>query len=247
MLIRKHTRLPFMLFLLLVSANAGLLSLKEVVIVLLCLVFVIFNLFESYQSSEATGNLFNTGVLTGFAGLFMPPVLWFIPLLWVGMYQLRSLNVKSFMASFIGVCVVYWIVTAWCLWNHDFSMMTSLYYGLTDFEILSTEVFQYYRIGSVVVVVILVMAFFHIKMDTFSNSVRVRQMLSFLINMSVWSFILLLLYGADSDSFLAVIYLPSSVLITYYLENIRPVFCFVLFCFMMFIWFASFLLRIWIF
>jgi hypothetical protein len=247
MLIRKHTRLPFMLFLLLASANAGLLSLREVAIVLLCLIFAIYNLFEAYQSPDATDRHFNAGVMTGFAGLFMPPILWFILLLWVGMYQLRSLNFRSFMASFIGMCIVYWIVTAWCLWNHDFSMMASLYYRLTDFKILSPEVFQYYRIGSAVVVVILVMAFFHIKMDTFGNSVRVRQMLSFLANMSVWSFILFLLYGEDSDSFMAVIYLPSSLLITYFLENIRPVICFVLFYFMLFIWFASFLSRLWIF
>jgi hypothetical protein len=246
-LIRKHTRLPFMLFLLLVSANAGLLSLREVAIVLLCLIFVIYNLFASYRSSDATGKHFNAGVLTGFAGLFMPPVLWFIPLLWVGMYQLHSLNFRSFMASFIGVCIVYWIVTACCLLRHDFSMMTSLYYGLTDFKILSTEVFQYHRIGSAVVMVILVAAFFHIKTDKFGNSVRVRQMLSFLINMSVWSFILLLLYGGDSDSFPAVIYLPSSILITYFLENIKPVICFVLFYFMLFTCFASFLSRLWIF
>jgi hypothetical protein len=246
-LIRKHTRLPFLLFLLLISANAGLLSLREIAVVLLCLIIAVYDLFDSYQSPDATGKFFNTGVLTGFAGLFMPQIVWFIPLIWVGMYQFRSLNLRSFMASLIGVCVVYWIVTAWCLWNHDFSMMASFYDRWTDFKILSTEVFQYYRMGSVVVVVILVMAFFHIKMDTFGNSVRVRQMLSFLMNMSVWSFVLFLLYGADSDAFLAVMYLPSSILIPYFLENIGRVISFVLFYFMIFIWFASFLSRLWIF
>jgi hypothetical protein len=246
-LIRRHTRLPFMLFLLLISANAGLLSLKEVAIALLCLVFAIHDLFRTYQSSEATGRLFNTGVLTATAGLFTPPVLWFIPLLWLGMYRFRSLNFRNFMASVIGVCIVYWIVTAWCLWKHDFSMMTSIYHRLTDIKVLSTEVFQYYRTGSIVVILILVAVFFHIRIDLSGNSVRVRQMLSFLIDMSVWSFVLLLLYGNDTDSFLALLYLPSSVLITYFLENAGRVFRFVLFYFMLAVWFASFLLRLWIF
>jgi hypothetical protein len=247
MLIRERTRLPFMLFLLLISTNAGLLPIREVAIVLLCLVFAVYEQFYSYQSPELTGKFFNIGFLVSVASLFMPQVLWFIPLFWIGMYQFRSLNFKSFMASLIGGWIVYWFVLAWCVWEHDFSMFLSLYNGLLDFNFLSIEIFQYYQIGSIVVLLVLAMAFFHIKMDAFSNSVRVRQKLSFLLNMAVWSFVLILLYEKDSDLFLAVIYLPSSVLIAYFLESIRHMFRFVLYYFMLLTWLASFLLRIWIF
>lgn len=246
MLIRERTRLPFMLFLLLMSTNAGLIPVKEVSIVLLCLVFAIYELFYSYQSPELTGKFFNIGVLVGIAGLFMPQIVWLMPLFWIGMYQFRTLELRSFMASLIGVLIIWWFVLAWCVWKHDYLMFSTFYDQLADFRFLSVEIFRLYQIGSIVVLLVLAMAFFHVKMDAFNNSVRVRQMLAFLLNMAIWSFGLILLYGKDSDSFLAVIYLPSSVLIAYFLENIRRVFRFVLYYFMLLTWLASFLLRLWI-
>jgi hypothetical protein len=246
MLIRERTRLPLMLLLLLISTNAGLLPVKEVAVVAICLVFALYELFKSYQSPEAVGSFFNAGVLTGFAGLFMPQVLWFIPLFWIGMYRFRSLNMKSFMALLTGALVVYWIVSAWCLWKRDFSMFASLYKGLISFKILSAEMFKYYRAGSLVFILVFIGSFFHVRKNVYSNSVRVRRILSFLLDMSVWSLILMLLYGEDPDSFQMLFYLPSSVLIAYFLESIRRVFRFVLYYLMLLNWLTFFLLRLWI-
>jgi hypothetical protein len=242
-LVREHTRLPFMLLMLLMSTNAGLLPVKVFAVVLLCLLFVVSGLIRSYQSPALTGRFFNTGVLMAFAGLFFPQTVWFIPLLWIGMYRLRSLSLKNFLALFTGVLVVCWMVAGWCVWTHDFFMITSFFRELTDFQFFSIEI----RADSVVVVLILVMAFFHIRTGAFSNSVRVRRIFSFLISMSVWSLVLILFYGKDADLFLAVAYLPSSVLMAYFLENINRKIRFVLYYCMLLTWFASFILRVWTF
>jgi hypothetical protein len=245
MLISERTRLPFMLFLLLISTNVKLLPIREVAVALLCLVLAIYELYGTYHSPESRGKSFNMGVLVGVASLFMPQVVCLIPLFWIGMYQLRSLNSKSFMASLAGVLVVYWFSSAWCLWKCDFSIFLSLYNGLTDFTLLPVD--MYHQTGLIVVLILLVMAFSHIKADTFNNRVRVRQMLSFLLSMIVWTFVLILLYGKDTDSLLAVIYLPVSVVIAYFLENTRRMLRFVLYYLMLLVCLASFLLYLWIF
>ena len=246
MLIRERTRLPFMIFILLASTNAGLIPVKEVSVVLICLVFMIYELFNSYQLPESTGRFFNAGLLIGFAGMFMPQVLWYIPLLWIGMYQFRSLSYKSFFASLIGVLIVYWFVLAWCVWYHDFSIFESLYSYLAGFDILSnTALLQYYRIGFAFVVTLLIAASFFIKMDAFNNSVRVRQMLSFLLNMSAWTLILLFLYSKSTDSFMAILYLPVSVVIAYFIENIRYRFRFVLYYSMFALLFSLYIMQEW--
>ena len=248
MLIRERTRLPFMIFILLASTNAGFIPLNEVSVVLICIVFMIYELFNSYQLPESTGRFFNAGLLIGFAGLFMPQVLWYVPLLWIGMYQFRSISYKSFFASLVGVLIVYWFVLAWCVWNHDFSIFASLYSSLTSVDIFSNSaLLQYYRIGFALVVALLITASFFIKMDAFNNSVRVRQMLSFLLNMSVWTLILLFLYSKSPDSFMAILYLPVSVVIAYFIENIRYRFRFVLYYSMLILLFAFYVIRIWIF
>ena len=244
MLIRERTRLPFMLMVLLVSTNAELLPIKEVSVVLFCLVFVIYELFNSYQLPEATGRLFNAGLLIGFAGLFMPQALWFAPLLWIGMYQFRSLSYKSFFASLIGVLIVYWFVLAWCVWESDFAMFASLYSSLASFNVFSIlTLLMPYQIGFAGVILLLVIASFYIKVDAFNNSVRVRRMLSFLLKMSVWALALILLYGNDMDSFMAILYLPVSVVIAYFLESIR--YRFVLYYSALALLFASYIIRVW--
>ncbi|MDR1381984.1 MAG: DUF6427 family protein [Tannerella sp.] len=242
-LIREHTRLPFMLFLALTGASAGLLPVR-IAVVLLCLVLVIHELFRSYQQPEATGHFFNAGALMAFVGLIIPQIVWFVPLLWIGMYRFRSLSARSFLASLAGMFIIGWIVAAWCLWRHDFSMIAALSRELADFHILSAEKFGYSGIGSLVVVAMLVVSFFHIRAEAFGNSVRVRQMLFFLMNMSVWSFVPMLLYG-HSDALPAVLCLPASVLIACFLENLRYGLRFVLYYFILLSLVASFMLQLW--
>ena len=245
MFIRKYTRLPIRLFLMLVSADAGLMPVKEVSFVWIGLVFVLYELFDSFRSSDATDKFFNAGALTGFAGLFMPQAIWFMPLIWIGMYRFRSLTYRSFIASVLGLGIVYWIVAAGCLWYRDFSMLTALSSGLVDFKILSAEGFHDFRIRMIIIVFMLAASFIHIRKDASGNSIRVQQILFFLINMSIWSCVLLLLFGGDSGLFRAVIYLPASALMAYFLENIRRISGLILFYFMLSVWFALFILRIW--
>ena len=245
-LIRERTRLVFMLFILFTSTNMGLLPFKEVTVVILCLVFMLHELFSTYQLSEATGRLFNAGVLVGFGGLFMPQVLWYVPLLWVGMYQFRSLSFRSFWASLVGVMIIYWLVLAWCVWKHDFSMFSMFYSSLTDFDFFSVLLsFRYGQIGSCCIVLLLFLSFFYVKMDAFNNRVRVRFMLSFLLNMSVWSLLLICMYGSHADSFLAILYLPVSVLIAYFMESLRNRVRFMVYYLLLAVCAFSFMMRLW--
>jgi hypothetical protein len=244
-LISERTRLPFVLFVLLVSTNPGLLSLRAITIVLLLLVFMVFELFNSYQSPESTGKLFNAGVLIGASVLLVPQIFWLVPVLWIGMYQFRCLNLKSLAATVIGIMIVYWFVLAWCVYIDDFSMFTSLYLSITGFNIISISLLQPYHTGLVAVVLLLIMAYVYIKSDTLSNSVRVRMMLSFLLNMAVWLVILMLLFSNEIDMFFAVLCVPVSILSAYFFENIRYRYRFGLYYSMLVLWGVSFILRLW--
>jgi hypothetical protein len=245
-LIRERTRLPFLLFMLLVSTNGQLFSFSEISIVLLCLVGVIYELFISYHLPDATGRFFNAGFFIGLAGLLIPQVLWFIPLLWIGMYRFRSLNVKGFSASLTGILIVYWFVLGWCVWAHDFSPFVTTYTALTDFTVFPlTSLFRYYQIGFLGIILMLLMAFFYIQIDALNNSVRVRQMLFYLFYVSVWALFLVFLYGNRMDSFLAILFLFSSVLIAYTLEMLRFRIRFALYYAVLALWTVSFLIRIW--
>lgn len=248
MLIRERTRLIFIFFVILTSTNMEALPFKEVTIVLLCLVLMIYELFNTYQIPEATGKLFNAGALIGVAGLFMPQSICFLPLLWIGMYQLQSMSYRSFLASLIGLLTINWFVLGWCVWKEDFSMFTSFFLSLIDFDLFSVFMTQwYYQIGFVGIVLFMIVTSLYIKRDAINNRVRVRQMLSFLLNMSIWSFILICLYGANTHFFVAVFYLPVSVLIAYFFENMRYRYRFLLYFFMLALSTSPFIMRVWSF
>ena len=245
-LISERTQLVFLFFVLLTSTNVALLPFGSVTIVLLCLVFMINELFTAYQLPDATGKMFNAGVLLGVAGLFMPQVLWFLPLLWIGMYQFLSLNYRSFMASLIGVMIIYWFVLAWCVWRSDFSMFSAMYVSLADFEFLGfVRPFLLYKAGFAGIILFLIPVLFHVKSDAVNNRIRVRKILSFLLNMSIWSLILTCLYGGSADSFLAILYLPASVLNAYFFENMNNRFRLWLYYFILALCVFSFVTRLW--
>jgi hypothetical protein len=82
-------------------------------------------------------------------------------------------------------------------------------------------------------------------MDAFSNRVRVRLILSFLFNMVVCSLLLICFYGGDADSFLAILYLPASVLIAYFIESIRVRYQFLLYYLLFALCAFSFTARLW--
>ena len=246
MLIRERTRLVFMLFFLLSSTNIGIIPFSNITIVLLCLVLVIYELFKTFQLPEAKGKLFNIGVYIGVAGLFMPQTLWFILLAWIGMYQLQSLNYRSFMASLFGVLTVFWLMLTWCVWKHDYSMFTMLFSSLTDFQLFSIfRSFRYTHIGFAFIVILTVPVFINIKMNVINNRLRVRQMLSFLLNMSAWTFVLICIYDGSVDAFLSILYIPLAVLMAYFFENLRKPFHFLLYYFLLVISVVSFIFRIW--
>ena len=246
MLISERTRLVFMFFVLLISANAGLLPFSEVMVVLLCFVFMLNQLLSTYQLPEATGKMFNVGVLIGVSGLFIPQTLWFVPLAWIGMYQFQSLSYRSFMASLIGVLVIYWFVLAWCVWTNDFFMFTTLFAELTDFQFFTLFAsLRYDHIGFIMLLILFFIAFFNIKMDAINNRVRVRQMLSFLLFMSIWSLGLISIYGGNTDAFIALLYLPLSVILAYLFENMRHRLRFMIYYFVVALSLISFFLRVW--
>lgn len=245
MLIRERTRLPFILFVLLISTNGVLIPFQEVSVVLLCMAFVVYELVKSYQSPEATGKLFNAGVLMGVACLFMPQMLWFIPLLWLGMYQFRSLSLKSWLASFTGLLMVYWFLLGWCLWRHDFSSFSTMLITFCDFQFTVFTSFQPFHFGFIGILLLLIIALVHIKADALNNSVRVRQMHSFLLNMSVWSLVMFFLYGQAIDSFVAILFLSGSIAIAYFLENIGYRIRFIIYYLMFILCVASFIMQVW--
>jgi hypothetical protein len=246
MLIRERTRLPFMFFLLFFSTHAGLPPVSAATAVILCFVFLLGELFRTYQKPEATVSFFNVGAYLGFASLFVPQMLFFAPAIWLGMYNFRSLEAKSFLATLTGILTIYWILLAWCLWTRDFSFYAEWFNDLIRIRFFPVaSLLQYHRWALMEILILTLISCFQVKRESFYNNVRPRMMLSLLINISLMLVLMILLYGDRTDIFQAILYLPVAVLIACFLNTVKKRIRFVLYYFILIPLLFSFIAFIW--
>ena len=103
MLIREKTLLPFLFYALLTSTNPDFFPLKSTSVGVFCLILALYQLFTSYHDPDATDKAYNASLIISIGSLLWIHILWFLPLFWLGMYNFRTLNIRTFVASLFGI------------------------------------------------------------------------------------------------------------------------------------------------
>lgn len=217
MLIREKTLLPFLLYALFLSTNPDFFPLKSTSVGVFCLILAIYQLFSSYHDPEAKVNAYNAALFIGIGSLLWIHILWFLPLFWLGMFNFRSLNLRTFLASLLGVSTVYWLLLGWCVWQWNFtpfSIPASTLFKIRFMQISGTELADW--VGMAYVALMVTVSSVNIITHEYEDSLRTRQFLSFLILMSVWSFALFFLYEQSSEEFLEMACIPAAILIAHF-------------------------------
>ena len=79
---------------------------------------VTFMLFLTYKSPNDVGHTYFAYLAIGATSLFFIPILYITPLLWLlSLYQLQSLNWRTWFASILGLLTPYWFVLPWFLYQ----------------------------------------------------------------------------------------------------------------------------------
>lgn len=226
-LIREKTLLPFLFYVLFISTNPDFLPLKSTSLGVFCLILAMYQLFIGYHDPEAKETSYNAALLVGIGSVLWVHLLWFLPLFWVGMWNFRSLTMRTFLASLLGVATVYWFVLGWCVWQKDFTPLTLPFSVLFKIRFLAIGNIVFLDwINILIIAAITVIASVNILSHEVEDSLRSRQYLSFLISMALWAFALYFLYEQSSEEFLETACVPSSILIAHFFSVTRgkPVF-----------------------
>lgn len=214
MLIREKTLLPFLFYALLTSTNPDFFPLKSTSVGVFCLILALYQLFTSYHDPDATDKAYNASLIISIGSLLWIHILWFLPLFWLGMYNFRTLNIRTFVASLFGILTVYWFVFGWCVWEWDFTVFTIPFTSLFKIRflaVLGTGIIDWIQI--VLVAGLTIIASLNIVTHEYEDNLRTRQFLSFLIVMAIWSFGLFFIYEQSSEEFLEMACVPASILI----------------------------------
>jgi hypothetical protein len=218
LIIREKTLLPFLLYILLISTNPTFFPLNSTSLGIFCLILAFYQLLTSYHDPGAIQKTFNTAFFIGVGSLLWVHILWFLPFFWWGMYYFKVLNLRTFLASLTGVCVIYWFLLGWCVWQHDYTPFTLpfaslLQTGLPD-DFARVRLIDWIHV--LYTAFLTMIAIVNILLHEYDDSLRTRQFLYFLIILAAVSFGLFFLYKQSSDEFLDVACMPVSVLVAHF-------------------------------
>jgi hypothetical protein len=216
-IIREKTFLPFLIYILLVSTNPAFFPLKSTSAGIFCLILAMYQLFTSYHEANATGKAFNTALFIGVGSLLWIHILWFFPLFWIGMYNFKALNIRTFLASLTGLSTVYWFLLLWCFLRWDFTAFTVPFSALGKIDFLQVAAVGWTD-GAIIIwlAVLTLIASLYIISHEHDENIRTRQYLFFLIAFALLSFGLFFLYEQSSGEFLCIAYMPVSILLTHF-------------------------------
>lgn len=245
-LIRQKTLLPFLLYILLLSTNPYFFPLKPTSVGSFCLILAIYQLFTSYHDPDSSGKAFNTAFCIAIGSLLWIDIFWFLPLFWLGMYNFRSLNIKTFIASLLGIAVVYWFVLGWCVWVDDYSAFTTSFSVLFKVHwLVFGEVSLLNWLSLAYIFFLVVIASVNIRVHEYDDSPRTRQYLSFLILFAVVSFGLFPVYAESAEEFLQVSCIPAALLIAHFLAVASNKYTYFLFHLTVIFYVVVLALRLW--
>jgi hypothetical protein len=216
-IIRQKTLLPAFFYVLLTGTHPmfsyDLTGSVSAMTIALCFLF----LFNSYQNPLSQGNVLNISLLLTLCSFYWFPVILFFPLFWYGMYQFRSLNIKTFFASLTGFLLIYLFIFTWSVYKGDLNIFLNL---LPDFETIGT--IQFFTFGlkawimNGLILFLFILSGIKIYMAGVSEKVQSVTTLSYLFVFALVVYVFYLVQNQWKQEWLLILYIPISLLISHY-------------------------------
>lgn len=214
-IIRTRTFLPIFIFIFLMStwnethiANGSHLALTFFIISL----FFILSMFHDRNASEQA---FMGCLLISFSSIFINPLIFIIPVYWIGFMMLQSFSIRTLLASILGT------LTPWVLYlsihyflnpNIDLMQFFKIYTNI-ELDLFSFSLVNLIYIGSLAIVMIISL----VGMFSIYNrdAIHTRNKLNFLLLLLISFLILSLLFKKQFSLFLPFIALQYSFLVSH--------------------------------
>lgn len=185
-LIRTRTTLPSSFFLICFSICPFLHTFNTYTFLPLLFIGMLFSLFRSFESPYASTTIYHAFCCLGIMGCILPQLLYLIPILYLLMIQLRSLNARTFFTGILGLLTPYWLGSCYLLYKGNWMEIFTgfkqrLLPVIPDFNILGWE--HYLSLGIILVIAILCTA--QSLIHTYQDKVQTRILLRILMVLEI--------------------------------------------------------------
>lgn len=221
-IIKIRTSLPFFMTGLLLATNNFILGNIAESTSALFLILAIAALFNSYQEVKGEKAAFDLSVLVSLASLLWLKNLYLMPIFWIGMYMMKTLNLKSFAASLLGLATPYWFAFFYFAYINNYDPLINYFWKFIDFHFIdfsTVPLFTWIHFG--ITLLASIFAISYTMFSSFTDKIRTRSYLNFLFLILLAAYSLILLDFKDSGSAIYFVYLISAFLISHLFASVR--------------------------
>lgn len=218
-IIRENSLLPLVFYLLFVSIDPCFFLAWKQSLYVLCILACFYFLFQSYEEHCPQKHTLGIGMfLTG--GAIFHPSFYFLFLLFVfGLYQFKSLNLKTLSAAFVGGFGVLLSLFCWCLYRNDPALL--LTYS-PDWRAFTPELFDFNLkdlFAFVFLLILLIFSGINIYLAGISEKIKNHIILSFLFFFTVSLLILILIEFQWKMEWMSFLNLSLTILLSHYFSQ----------------------------
>lgn len=214
-IIRTRSFLPILVYLLLMS------SWNETHIVngshfsLTLFIFALYHFLNIYRDPKASEMAFMGSMFIGVASLVINPLIFLIPVFWIGFGFFQSFSIRTFLATILGVLAPWFIyLSIFYFFNQqiELSQLLSANFNLAIDDI-TLSIPRLIYIASLIIIMII--SIFGMYSITNGDAIRTRSNLNFLLLLLVCILILSFVFRNQLASFLPIIALLYAMIISH--------------------------------
>jgi len=186
------------------------------------IILVIDQLFSMYKQQYAYREVFDTGLLIGISSLIYFPSIVLLIAMFIALSLLRPFIWREWVLGFLGLLTPYFLVITWCFWFDklpyfiDRQFGTALF-GFNSYIPVNGEV----RVVGIILLTMIGSTFIIFQNSYLKSPIQIRKYLVLIIWLLALLMVSFLFEYTISLAHFVIISVPLSMIIGYFLVNIR--------------------------
>ena len=222
-IIRTRSYLAPALFMFMYSAYSFMFDYHNIMVSLIPLLFIgsIFFIIRGYESNNVPVDVFNSFLCASLACISDSNMLVTVPVLFVSMVQLKSMNSRGLPAAVLGFAAPYWMITGYYFLTDRVDEIGNVMLGLFCVNLLD---FNSINLINILFISIILIIFISVSIlagkVSLKDKVKNRSIIKNLNTMGTYLFISVLVVPAFGISLLPMMMLITAILFGYVMTQI---------------------------
>lgn len=176
-----------------------------------------FSVFESYRKENCNNQVFNASFLIVLAALFVPPLIFLLPLFWLAFNIVNTMNFKRWLVSLMGALTVFWLLGGVLFLSDRLELIPAFFKACIQYGwVFSTELPTMGIVFFSMLFLLVMLAIVNYLRQVYSEKIGVRSAFSFLLISLLVFVVSMVIFPAYTVDFFLLSIGPASVMLSHY-------------------------------